>query len=88
MKKAKEYVEWYNNASDKRKATSDIVMSLLDEAIELKKQRNVKSDAAFVAILKELSQKWNAMSRRQPDFLEDGFLNFLKHKFPELEQLM
>ena len=61
--------------------------------MELKKQRNVKTDKAFISILKEQSKKYDAMCRlvnKEVGFEylnEGGFKEYWFKKMPVLESV-
>ena len=90
MKKAKEYAAEINAVKGTKEEFEVIKMvmnSLIDEIKELQKQRGSR-DAVMEGILRELNQKWNAISRRTDELLvKDGFRDFLYRIMPELKEM-
>lgn len=87
MKKAQEYYDFYHERlynpttpDDKRTEIGKcIFLDFCDDARELIKKRNMKTDEAALGLIKELNDKWNAMVRIFEKhygfsfFIKDGF---------------
>lgn len=73
--KAKEYADKYRNFDNKRLAAINIANSLL-----------IESAVLMVGVLREMNDKWKAISRSLPDLplKKNGFISYLKFKFPEI----
>lgn len=84
--KAKEYATRYHAASDdeKPKAAAAVFTDMLLEVKEITEQRNVKSTAAYCAVIDELEAKWKAFRRLAgPELIAEGFSKLLAFRFPE-----
>jgi len=89
--KATEYaMKFKKDMSDSEfeNAVKETLFGFLSEVDELTKQRNSKTDATFIAIIKELSNKWNALSNLVPEINRDGFKLFMINEMPELKELL
>jgi len=89
--KATEYaMKFKKNMSDREfeDAVKETLFGFLSEVDELTKQRNSKTDATFISIIKELSNKWNALSNLVPEINRDGFKLFMINSMPELKELL
>lgn len=60
--KYKELVHWHPDYEIKR-MINDMVIEYADEAVQIGMDRHVKRSDAFMSIIKEQNQKWNAMCR-------------------------
>lgn len=98
--KAKDYFEKYESLifTDIREEsttyTSKLVAELSKETTTLYKNRGGKSDSAMVGAIKEINQKWNAIctlfekKHGMSPLIRNGFLEYWKHKIPELNSLL
>lgn len=80
--RAKEYAERYK-ANRTAQELADIIAALAEEAVELQRVRQARSEAAQYAILNEQDQKWRAFARIVGDVKEDGFEMVIKKLVPE-----
>lgn len=80
--------------SKEAEIAKEIVIKMCDEAVELALTRHVKTDDGFMAILKEVNQKWNALIRvceKKEGFSylrKDGFLLLVEDLVPACKRLL
>lgn len=93
LTRAREYYEKYEDSirEDPEKAAVALLKEFSGEVKELCDKRHVKKDGAIYAILRELNQKWNALSnivkkeQGASPIRVDGFRRFYEMKMSELE---
>jgi hypothetical protein len=97
---AKEYFSKYGELIIKEWDTKSgenaqgFLLELSSEAEELCKIRRSNTNATFLAILKELNQKWNAVCALfekkygESPLIRNGFLEVWKHQVPGIEALL
>lgn len=95
--KAKEYFELYDEPilrdqlAGSVKITKELVFKLSDEFKEICEKRNVKTEDAILAVIRELNQKWNSIcglyekKYKQPVLNRNEFNDFWKNIMPELK---
>ena len=94
--KAKEYFAKYENSllsSDDKTINSaclELVTELMSEYKVIEKQRNIQTESAFFAALRELDNKYIAIGTLfekkygVPILKRNGFRNIIEQKFPQL----
>jgi hypothetical protein len=90
MKKAKEYAAEINNAKPEelKSVIAKVANDMVKEIDELKDMRGT-SNGAVRGIIREINQKWNAISNRTDCLLKkDGFTNMLCSIAPELKNML
>lgn len=94
--KAKEYAETFLSAprstdDELNKALKQVLQDMMQEAVDICKMRNSKSDSCLLAALKEQGDKWRAFSsivnkRVGVEVIKpNGFKDFMEHLFPEIK---
>jgi len=83
--KAKEYLEKFEKELPEvgdTQATTNLINMFVGEIKDLIDVRHASSEEAVVSILRELNQKWNALSRldKKRRFKPNGFIKFVKHR--------
>ena len=98
--KAKDYFDKYessfveNNCEHSAKATRDLLIDMSEEVEKLYKARSGKTDSALAGVIKEINQKWNAVGSLfekkygVSPLKRNGFIEFWKHKIPELVRIL
>lgn len=69
-------------------AVVSICICFIDEMEQLAKDRKAHFNSAYVAIIKEQDNKWQALCKLEKRLLRDGFLVALKTAMPEFYSLM
>jgi hypothetical protein len=82
--KAKEYAEKYL-ASPTRETMTQIAIEFDEETSNLVKARNVKSDSAFLSILREMDDKWRSFAKRA-GANENGYRIIMRKLHPSTAQ--
>ena len=97
--KAKEYFNRFINENQDRSVEVRLLMVFNDMLLEIKtiqKQRNTKSDKAFIAIMKELEIKSYAFIKlaneiepfkSEGELKHDAFMLFVEQQYPELAKI-
>ena len=102
MKKAKEYFEEFSYQGELSLGVkvedlvrvNDLVRAMSAESKEILRARKVSSDRATAAVIAEMNQKWNAVSRLckkkwgTSPMAEDGYQKFYIYNIPNLEPLL
>ena len=79
--KAKEYVQVLKEGNYDIGFVDKVVKSLLDEIVSLSKARKVGSNSGLDGVVREIRQKWVAISNRSDGHLnKDGFDKYLISK--------
>lgn len=96
--KAKEYVDKYGldivNEDTCLKATTDMLNELSGEAEKLCAMRHAVTNACLSGVLKELNQKWNAISsmiEKKYGFSplkRNGFIEIWKDRIPDIKDIL
>ena len=96
--KAKEYFAKYEadalNEETCLKAITGILRELSDEVEPLCKSRHADTNAALAGVLKEINQKWNAISSLfekkygASPLKRNGFLEFWKDRIPDIKDIL
>jgi len=85
MLKAKEHYDLFLREEEEkgeRAAFSKLAIRFSEEVKEIMGLRNARSDSALISVLKEQNHKWNALRKYDERFKLNGFLEFVKHRFP------
>jgi hypothetical protein len=83
--KAKEYAERYKAEGSTNEAVAKVWMDMFNEVYEICKIRHAKTDAATVAVVYEIDNKWKAFARLAgPEIKPDGFMGLLQYRCPDL----
>lgn len=87
--KAKEYLAKFDKDFQElgdRQATTNLVNMFIGEIKDLIDVRHATTEGTVVSILRELNQKWNALSRldKKRRFKPDGFIKYVKHRAIEV----
>ncbi len=88
--KAKEYAAHFKSGNQTNEVLAGIVSSMIGEVHAIAQARNAKSNSAVLAILNELSQKWQAFIKEVEKYNKnhgirpDGFENMIKKIFPDV----
>lgn len=83
--KAKEYAKRYTDEGKTSGALYRVWLDMVYEFEAIVKQRNATSDAAAIAIIHELDQKWRAFARLAgAEVKPDGFMDLIKYKMPDV----
>lgn len=61
--KAKDYFEKYKETIMTGEGVHELLTEMSTEVTDIAKQRNIKTDAGLLSILREMNQKWNALER-------------------------
>jgi hypothetical protein len=87
--RAREYANRYIAEGRTSEALYKVWRDIFIEFQDLVKARHASTDAAAIAIVKELNQKWKTFARLAgPEVKPDGFMELIRKKFPELYTTM
>ncbi len=90
--KAKDYADLYRHAlastGDVNEAAKAMASEFFAELPTLVNRRNVQTDSALIAVVRELDQKWRALTRLVTIFNPEGFMAYIKDQFPEIVKAM
>ncbi len=94
--KAKEYYQKFldNTENDSQKfLVVSALRSMTIEISDIIKKRNIKSNDAAIAVIKEVNQKANAYIKLVNQHIEDGYkqdalLLFIEHEMPNLANIV
>ena len=98
--KAKDYFDKYesafveNDGEHAAKAATDLVIEMSKEVEKLYNARGGKTSSALAGVIKEINQKWNAISSLfekkygESPLKRNGFIDFWKHELPILVDIL
>lgn len=87
MKKVAEFIETYRKASDKAEALKSVYLEMLGDVLELARVRRAESNAAMIAILEEVNNRWERFTADFPELRKDGFIELQRKRFPEVHSI-
>lgn len=88
---AQKFIEQTLDVNDTEKVKESIqwlVNQFWADFVEVKKNRNIKTDHGLIPLFKEMDKKWNALSKRLTNYYggpiikPNGFRAILKHRSP------